>query len=184
MNGIEIMVEEHKYISRMLKVVRSACYKILNGSSVDYEDFTKVIEFIRNYADNHHHGKEEKFLFNRMVDEIGEVADKLINFGMLIEHDLGRLYIKNLEEALKRVKNGDDESRLDVIANAIGYTQLLTGHIEKEDNTIYTFANRQLSEKTLEIINRECSDYEKSTSEKNIQNKYIAILEDLEKKYI
>ena len=29
MDAIELMVEEHKYILRMLKVVRKACFKVL-----------------------------------------------------------------------------------------------------------------------------------------------------------
>ena len=55
MNAIDIMNEEHKYIKRMLKVVRSACFKILQNEYVNYEDFYSIIDFIKNYADAHHH---------------------------------------------------------------------------------------------------------------------------------
>ena len=61
MKAIEIMNEEHKYILRMLSVVRKCCFKILQGEENIYEDFDKIIDFIRNYADNHHHKKEEKY---------------------------------------------------------------------------------------------------------------------------
>jgi len=94
MNGINLMVEEHKYIKRMLVVLRKASYGILQGKEVSFEDFEKMIDFVRSYADNHHHGKEEKILFNRMVSEIGGPAEKLVNLGMLVEHDLGRLFMK------------------------------------------------------------------------------------------
>jgi len=63
MNSIELMIYKHTNILRMLKVVRNACYKILLGDDICYEDFEKMIDFIRSYADAHHHGKEEKFLF-------------------------------------------------------------------------------------------------------------------------
>ena len=33
-----------------------------------------------------------------MVDEIGGAAETLVKFGMLVEHDFGRLYIRELEE--------------------------------------------------------------------------------------
>ncbi|MBC2581988.1 hemerythrin domain-containing protein [Clostridium sp. DJ247] len=184
MNGINLMMEEHKYIKRMLMVVRKASYKVLQGANINYEDFSKMIDFVRNYADNHHHGKEEKILFNRMVSEIGGVAEKLVNFGMLVEHDLGRLHIKELEEALMRVKAGDDESKVDVIANAVSYTHLLLRHIDKEDNTVYTFANRQLAKETLDTIDLECENFERSMREKNIQEKYLKLLEELERKYV
>jgi hemerythrin-like domain-containing protein len=71
MRSIDILIDEHKYIKRMLSVVRKACYKIVKGEEINYEDFYSIIDFIRNFADKHHHGKEEQLLFNRMVDEIG-----------------------------------------------------------------------------------------------------------------
>ncbi|MDW7684524.1 MAG: hypothetical protein SCK29_10465, partial [Bacillota bacterium] len=36
MNCIELMVEEHKNIKRMLSVIRKTCYKILTGEEMDY----------------------------------------------------------------------------------------------------------------------------------------------------
>lgn len=183
MNGIDLMVKEHTYIKRMLKIVRRASYKILQGAEIDFEDFNKMIDFIRNYADKHHHGKEEVILFNRMVDEIGGAAEPLVKHGMLVEHDLGRFYIRSLEEALGRVRAGDEESKLDVIANAVGYTQLLNSHIEKEDSTVYPFANRKLRKETLDIIDSECQSFEDKMKETNIQEKYLELLSVLENKY-
>ncbi len=156
MNGIQLMIDEHILIKRMLVVVRNVSYDILNGSTIDYDDFDDIIDFIRNFADDHHHAKEEKFLFNKMITEIGEVAEKLIKFGMLVEHDLGRLYVMNLEAALSEVKNGNDFAKIDVIANAVGYTNLLSRHIDKEDNVAYTFAQNQLDISVISKIDEEC----------------------------
>jgi hemerythrin-like domain-containing protein len=181
MNAIDLMMEEHKYILRMLKVVRKACYAVLRGADVNYEDFYLIIDFIKNYADGHHHNKEEIMLFNRMVDNLGALGEKTIKYGMLVEHDLGRLYIKNLNEALEKVKNGDEEAKLDVIANAISYTELLQRHIDKEDNVIYKFAQRELKSDVLELVNMECVDYEKNNT--HVKDENILILEKLEKKY-
>jgi len=183
MDSINLMMEEHKNIKRMLLVVRKACIAIMNGSEIDYVDFSKIISFIRNYADTHHHGKEEKMLFNRMVDEIGGAAEKLVKHGMLVEHDLGRLFIKELEEALVRVKNGDAEAKVDVIANAVSYTHLLNRHIDKEDKVVYTFAKRELSKDTFFKIDDECGKFEKDMESNNVQQEYIALLEELEKKH-
>ena len=184
MDGITLMIEEHKNIKRMLEVIRKACLPIMNGKEIDYTDFEKMIDFVRNYADKHHHGKEEKFLFNKMIDEIGGVAETLVKFGMLVEHDFGRMYMKELEEALAKVKAGDNEAKLDVIANAISYTHLLNRHINKEDNVVYTFAKRELSEETLNKINIECDTFEEEMNKTGVQNKYIQILEQLEQKYM
>ncbi len=181
MDAIALMMEEHKYIKRMLVVVRKACFKVFKGDTIDYDDFYDIINFIRNYADSHHHKKEEVMLFNKMVDEIGETAEKIVKYGMLVEHDLGRLYIGNLEEALKNVQSGNEEAVLDVISNAISYTHLLERHIEKEDNVIYKFAKRELKNEILECINNECLDFEEKNTA--IKDENILILEKLEHKY-
>jgi len=131
MNSIEIMMEEHRNIKRMLGVIRKYCSRILAGEEIRYEDFFKIIDFIRNYADKHHHGKEELLLFSRMMEELGSPAEKLIKFGMNVEHDFGRQFVHDLEDAVKRVLEGDMDARLDVIASAISYTHLLNRHIEK-----------------------------------------------------
>ncbi len=183
MDGIALMVDEHKNIKRMLAVIRKACLGVLNGEEIAYSDFESMIDFVRNYADKHHHGKEEKILFNRMVNEIGGAAEKLIRHGMLVEHDFGRLYMTELEKALDKVKAGDAEAKLDVIAYSVSYTHLLSNHIDKEDKVVYTFAMRELSKQTLSKINSECNTFEEDMNRIGVQNKYLEVLEWLEKKY-
>lgn len=184
MNSIALMVEEHEFISRMLKVIRKACLGIMQGEAICYEDFNQMIDFVKNYADDHHHGKEEKFLFKAMEEELGALGQKLIRNGMLVEHDLGRLYMSDLKAALERTKAGDEESKLDVIANAMSYTHLLTRHIAKENEVVYTFGEKQLSKDILEAIHEKTRVFEEEAMKKGIQAKYKTLLETLEGKYL
>ena len=183
-NSIEIMMEEHQYILRMLKVVRKACFLIMKGHEINYQDFYDMIDFVKNYADKHHHGKEEKFLFKEMQTHLGSVGENLITHGMLVEHDLGRLHMSELKEALERVKNNDEESKLDVISNAIGYTHLLTRHIAKEDEVIYKFGKNKLSKEIMDDIDHKSKVFEEEESKKGTQTHYIKLLESLEKQYM
>ena len=162
MNGIDLLINEHKYVSRMLIVIRKVCFNLIDNNEIDYEDFNKIISFVRNFADGHHHNKEEIFLFNKMVEHLGETGKNVITHGMLVEHDLGRSYIGNLIDALKKYKNGDKEAKLDIIGNSISYTTLLENHIHKEDNVIFNFAKRGLSEELIETMNKECFEYEQT----------------------
>lgn len=183
MNCIELMVEEHKNIKRMLAVIRKYCNRILNGEKVQYEDFFKIIDFVRNYADKHHHGKEELLLFNRMMEELGPTAEKLVRYGMYVEHDLGRLHVQELEAAVKRVIDGDMEARLDVIANAISYTHLLNRHIDKEDGVVYKYAQNNLPKETMNRLEQECLEFEQKATEDKIQEKYSTLLNELESQF-
>ncbi len=182
MDLIEVMVEEHRYIKRMLIVMRKCCYRVMKGEQIQYGDFFKMIDFVRNYADRHHHGKEEKLLFDRMMNELGRPAEMLVRHGMLVEHDLGRLHMQELEAALKKVMEGDDEARLDVIANAISYTHLLHRHIDKEDGVVYKYAQNNLAKETMDELNAEGGRLEQEAEREHIQEKYIRLLAELEAK--
>ncbi|MHC1722821.1 MAG: hemerythrin domain-containing protein [Aminipila sp.] len=182
MNYIEMMVEEHRNIKRMLSVIRKYCYKVLKNEDINYEDFFVLIDFVRSYADKHHHGKEEKLLFDQMVKELGPTAEKFIRNGMLVEHDLGRLHMKELEIAVNKVIAGDDEAKLDVIANAISYTHLLYRHIDKEDNVIYQYAQKNLSKEVQEKLEQECRKFEQAAIDMNIQKKYVDMIAEFEEK--
>lgn len=182
MTGIDLLIKEHQYIGRMLHVMRKACLNFMDNKEINYTDFNNMISFVKNFADSHHHKKEEIFLFNKMVEHLGETGKNVITHGMLVEHDLGRNYIRNLEEALNKYKNGDKEAGLDIIANAISYATLLENHIHKEDNVIFNFAKRSLKEDILLLVDKECFEYEDKNS--FIKEENIGILKSLEEKYI
>lgn len=182
MTGIDLLIEEHKYVSRMLVVMRKACLNFMENKEIDYDDFNKMISFVKNFADDHHHKKEEIFLFNKMVEHLGETGKNVITHGMLVEHDLGRNYMRNLEEALKKYQDGNHDFALDIIANAVSYATLLENHIHKEDNVIFNFAKRALKEDILEVVDKECFEYEEKNSSIRVEN--IGILNSLEEKYI
>ncbi|HCW03238.1 MAG TPA: hemerythrin [Clostridium sp.] len=180
-DAIELMMHEHKVTKRALSVIRKMSIAVMKGEEVPYEDFNRVIDFIRNYTDKHHHGKEEDILFKKMREDIGETLVGAPISGMLVEHDFGRFYVKSLEEALERVKNGDEDSRVDIIANAVGYADLLNRHIDKEDKVIYTFAKRSLKEDAMNYVNEACEKLEEEALKEKIQNKYETMVEELEK---
>jgi hemerythrin HHE cation binding domain protein len=183
MNYIDTMVFEHANIKRMLMVVRAFCYKLYNKEYVDFADVDQMIDFIKNYADKHHHGKEELKLFNKMVQHLGPAAQKLVTNGMLVEHDMGRFYIQQLQEAVKDYQSGNKEAVLDIIANSISYTHLLDRHIQKENDIVYPFAQKNFNKEISDEIQKECDEFEENANQQGFQDKYILLLEQLENKY-
>lgn len=83
MYGIDLLVQEHKNIIAYTEFMRRLCCDILEGKEVDINAFRECVDFGRNYADKHHHGKEEKILFRHMLEKLGPVAEKLVRNGML-----------------------------------------------------------------------------------------------------
>lgn len=183
MNSVQIMMEEHQNILRMVKVIRKACFLIYEKKQMNDQDFEQMIDFIRSYSDKHHHGKEEKIFFKQMQKHLGRIGENLITHGMLVEHDLGRLHMQELVAAIDRVKAGDEESYLDVIANAISYTHLIERHIKKEDELIYPFGEKNLSQEVVNQINTDTMKFENEAQKAGTQDKYLNILSELERKY-
>ena len=184
MESIRIMVDEHTNIRRMLKVIREVSYRVMTLGEFDIEDVTSIIDFVRVYADQHHHGKEEDILFDTMNKEIEKLAKSGAITGMYIEHDSGRLFMANLEKGIQSYNEGNDDARLDIIANAICYADLLDRHIEKENTAMYKFAENMLKDSTKSFIEEECEKVEEEATKSGLQDKYIALLEELEKKYL
>lgn len=64
---------------------------------------------------------------------------------MLVEHQLARSYVFKLENSLNSYKKTkDDRDILQIIANSMAYVNLLREHIDKENSTVYTFAEDKL----------------------------------------
>lgn len=185
MNSIKLMVEEHDNILKLLSVMRNACCGILEGQEVDDGDFRKMISFARNYADKHHHGKEEQILFKEMLERLGQVGVNLIQHGMLVEHDLGRLHIAELEKALNDYQKAPKtEYKLNILAEAISYANLLQRHIDKENQVVYTYAEKNLPGDILQQVNARVAHFEAQAEESQVPQTCLQALKELSEKYL
>lgn len=143
----KILSDEHKNILKVADALEKECNIIKSGKSLDKNFFEKAIYFIRNYADRFHHAKEEDILFKEMCKPStqGEIHCNPIE-QMLYEHNIGRDFVKNTENSLKK----NDKTK--VVENALGYVQLIREHIYKEDNILYPMADEALDKKTQDAI--------------------------------
>ncbi|MFP4661524.1 MAG: hemerythrin domain-containing protein [Halanaerobiales bacterium] len=181
MDSIELMVEEHRNIKRVLMVIRKLALKILDIGEVDSEAYYKIIDFVRNYADKHHHSKEEDILFKKMIEELGTDVEEGPIANMLNEHQMGRMFMQKLENALEEYKQqGSEGAKIDIIANSVAYADMLYHHIDKEDEAVYVYGKANLSKEGMEAVKKEVQNVEKSAAKNGVQDKYIAIVEELE----
>lgn len=173
MRSTDVLRNEHIYIKKVLAGIRKQCINIINGSEVDFELFDKIIDFVRNFADKYHHQKEENHLFNVMSEKLAKNIGTGPISGMLSEHDFGRAYMYELEQALKQHKSGDMDARVDIIGNAMGYVQLLQKHIDKEDNAIFNLAERSLDTDTLSSLDKDFEKIEAASENQKIRQSYM-----------
>jgi len=170
-----ILSEEHRHILKVIDRLIKECDGLRAGNEINKSFFEEAIDFIRNYADKFHHAKEEDILFVELCKDTVEMHCNPTS-QMLHEHDLGRGFVKELEEG---VKSNDKEK---VIEGALGYAQLLQEHIFKEDNILYPMADQALSEDIQQVMLDEFARVEKEKFGEEIIKKYLDFAEELEKK--
>jgi len=137
--------QEHGKIKLMLRILEKICMKLDSGEAVEPEHLDMAIEFIRGFADKCHHGKEEDVLFPIMKGARITGAEDLIRV-LLIEHDMGREYVRAFAEAVNSYKSNDVEALAKITQNAMKYVRLLDPHIDNENNTLFPMADNSLSE--------------------------------------
>ena len=178
--GVEILMAEHENIVRFADIMKIKCCNVLEGEVVDTKLFREAIDFVRNYADKHHHGKEEQILFERMLAKLGPVAEKLHKVGMLVEHDLGRLYMTELEAALNRYdENKNTENKLDILTNMTGYIDLIKRHAGKENAVVFSFADRSLTDEDKAYVDQKTKEFEEDKEKSEKRDYYMTWLDKL-----
>ncbi|MDA8189522.1 MAG: hemerythrin domain-containing protein, partial [Dehalococcoidales bacterium] len=106
MSATAALKQEHRVIEKMLKVLFAATQRLQAGEDVDPEILRKAVDFIRNFADRCHHGKEEDNLFPAMESRGVPKFGGPIGI-MLVEHDEGRRHVRELAAALDKYEAGD-----------------------------------------------------------------------------
>jgi hemerythrin-like domain-containing protein len=133
--------DEHQLILRMLTLLEKNARLTEEGSFHDYRFYLDGVDFIRNYADRFHHAKEEDILFEALIENGMPRANSPVA-AMLMEHDLGRAFVRGMEEAATRAVKGEAGQDEAIVSNARGYLELLREHISKEDEILYPLAER------------------------------------------
>lgn len=136
----QILKEEHAHILKVIEALKRECHEIQEKKRLDRNFFQQAVDFVKNYADSFHHAKEEDILFVQMREHLDELHCNPVE-QMLLEHKLGREYIKKLVEGIK------EEEKEKVARSCLGYCELLCDHIFKEDNILYPMADDVFTEK-------------------------------------
>jgi hemerythrin-like domain-containing protein len=173
-------MDEHRVIERMLAVVSKAADRLERGEAVDDKVFVGATDFFKNFADKCHHGKEEKLLFEKMIERgmSGEVGPVAV---MLREHQDGRAHVKKMAE-LAGVKK-DTKTSNELIRHTRGYVELLSQHIQKEDHILYPMANQILTTEDQEELKEGFEKVEEEVMGPGTHERYHHMIEEWEEKF-
>lgn len=174
------LMDEHRVIERMMKILQSASDDLANGKDVDPALFIEAVDFLQNFADKCHHAKEENLLFEKMIERgvSGEVGPIAV---MMREHQDGRAHVRKLA-ALSKEKM-TERSRNGLIKSSRAYVDLLSKHIQKEDNVLYPLANQVLEPGDQKELEKGFEEVEEKVMGPGVHEKYHHMIEVWEEKY-
>jgi hemerythrin-like domain-containing protein len=169
---------EHRLIERMIPVMERHGATIAAGGWPDYALLDVIIDFLRTYADECHHGKEEDLLFAKlrsksMSMEMVEAMDRLIN-----DHGRARGAVAKLQKLNDLSRNGDPNAAFEIAEVLAELVELYPGHIHREDREFFPQAMRYLQKEEADQMLAEFWEYDR----KLIHRKYITVVEGAEKR--
>jgi len=131
---IQALVNEHKLIMRLLAIIPAILRNIDLCTEQGQQTVVLSVDFLRSFADKYHHAKEEDILF-KCFDENLDILKVMHQ-----DHEAGRAHIRAVLDSVSR------RDTAGVVEHLTAYRDLLTEHIKKEDEILYPWMDRQLSD--------------------------------------
>ncbi len=176
-NPTQILSDEHRVIERVLAVLEGLTKRPVAES---LDDWKKALDFIRHFADQCHHHKEEKVLFPAM--EARGIPREGGPIGvMLMEHEEGRAQVRSMLAAVALVEAGNEAAKETLINSAGAYLRLLREHIQKEDEILFRIADDVIPPDEQKELVRTFEVHEAEEMGIGVHEKYLKIVEELER---
>jgi hemerythrin-like domain-containing protein len=153
---------EHRLIERMISVMENEIERIKTRKTADFKFIDTAVNFIRTYADQCHHGKEEKILFRDLQKKKLKPTDKQIMDELVQEHVLGRKLTGQLVDAKNKYETGDKASLKAIIDIMHQLVDFYPRHIEKEDKIFFKSAMKYLTNAEKDAMLKEEYEFDRN----------------------
>jgi hemerythrin-like domain-containing protein len=169
------LIQEHRLILRSVYVLEAMADQAREGRMPADEDVDKLVDFLKRFADDHHQGKEEAVLFP-CLRETSDGPNNALRM-MMFEHEQERSLVVGLEDALRTRKNED------FAYYGARLSEILSTHIYKEDNILFSLVERTISKEVDARVVREMTAYDESLPAAT-REEMNRVVNDLEWKYL
>ena len=151
MKATEILIREHALIQQALKSLSRAQKKIEENQQLPKGFFEKALVFLREFADQSHHFKEEYIMFGFLALKKDGAFDGPIG-SLRFQHERCRACIDEISNSLDGYADRDDIATTRLLENLAAYISLLRRHIYQEEHIFFKMAEEELSKKEENIL--------------------------------
>jgi len=176
MSPAQILIKEHTLIGEGLNLFEAGINKFEAGQEINKTFFIDLIMFFRGYVDQTHRGKEEK-IFLPAAKKLSDQNFRACAEKFTQEHMHGRNFITALEQSVNQYYGGDPSAKINIIANAKDYIQLLRSHID-EENQCFPNIESAFSPDQQSKIAEGFDKIEVEEIGEGVHDKYLEILEN------
>jgi hemerythrin-like domain-containing protein len=178
---------EHVGVTRMLNIMGKMADRIAERMASDEKPETpevdEVIEFLRVFVDQCHHGKEEQLLFPA-VREAGIASAEGVLPELMEEHTQGREIVARIVKANDMAKSGESGSdTTDLIDAFTRFRELLREHILREERDCFAVADAELSPEVAARLQEGYDAIERDVVGEGRHEAFHAMLDRLESEY-
>jgi hemerythrin-like domain-containing protein len=173
----EILMGEHELVLQAVEALAKRLEKMTEPTPADRAYFEKAVEFLRGFADQCHHGKEEELLFKRLGERGFPTQGGPIAV-MLSEHQAGRAFIRGMAEGAARI-GSDPQAGAAIRDNGWGYVELLRNHIAKENQVLFPMADRTLSAEDQHDLAHAFARFEERETGPGVHERMLGLLQEL-----
>lgn len=172
------IVDEHKYVLRLLPLLETEADNIRQKVAVDYECLEDVMHYMVNFPDRYHHPKED-LIFQRMSKQSADVANAVSRLEK--DHKAMALQASKLYEKIREIK--DKPSRAGAIKLADDLTKYavsLRNHMTLEEREVLKPANYSLKESDWQEIDNAIAPVVDPIFGQAVTERYVTLM----KRYI
>lgn len=134
---VSVLILEHRLIERMIWLLSSELNRIKGTGIPDPEFLLSAIDFLANYVDRCHHGKEEQILFNHLAEKPLSPEHQKIVRELVGEHGAARGQVAQLADLRAKFCGGDYGVITGITGALQALVELYPRHIEKEDKHFF-----------------------------------------------
>jgi hemerythrin-like domain-containing protein len=162
MSAIEILVDEHSLISRMMSVLSTLQNGLeRNGhTDINVKILNDVVDFFRVFVDENHHAKEEIALFP-VLEQHGVSIKGCTIQSLKSQHQEGREFMKTLADALREYDGDNSMARTKVSYTLRDTVDLYKDHIWRENILLFPESEKVLQKSELSDVTKAFAVIEK-----------------------
>lgn len=180
MEAIQDLQREREVIRKVVRVMARIRTQLEEKQTVDAELLRDVVQFMRIFCDQCHHGKQDSYLFPLLESKgLSTVGGPMTDLQK--EHEKGRMLTNELSRACSKYITNPETGRVGLMRALRSLVSFYHVHLLKEE---YFF--RPIAEKLLSIEDRDLLIDQFRSAESDIgvgaHDAYEVLAEDLEQR--